>query len=213
MKKAFILILTPFLILPVLSQSADEQRLRSAMESGCLTNGSLKLQIITGKIYYKKESVQQPGKMVRFYADMTFEFEDGSNSGKWKCPQLNGNSSNSSSSSSDAAVALFLGMLESSSGSSNNSSSFTDRTPSLSNSTMNSNNSCSKCSQSWTIRDYDEYTKQYSNFRKETKFGFIPCSQCQGTKKMSVTAGSSYIGKVCTLCKGNGWIKCTSGNH
>ncbi len=121
MKKAFILILTAFLILPVLSQSADEQRLRSAMESGCLTNGSLKRQISTGKIYYKKESVQQPGKMVRFYADMTFEFEDGSNSGKWKCPQLNGNSSNSSSSSSDAAVALFLGMLESSSGSSNNS--------------------------------------------------------------------------------------------
>jgi hypothetical protein len=133
---------------------------------------------------------------------------------KWNFnnPKTSANSAKNESANL-AAVALFLGMLESSSGSSNNSSSYTDKTPNRSGSTISSNNSCPTCSQSWTIRDYNEYTKQYSNFRKETKFGFIPCSQCQGTKKMSVTAGSSYIGKVCTLCKGSGWTKCTSGNH
>jgi len=101
MKKTIIFILIAFLILPVLSQSSDEQRLRSAMESGCLTNGSLKRQISTGIIYYKKESTKQAGKMIRYYADMTYEFEDGSNSGKWKCPQLSGNSYNSLSGTSN----------------------------------------------------------------------------------------------------------------
>jgi hypothetical protein len=66
----------------------DEQKLRNAISVGCLKNGSLKRQKSTGRIYYKKESVKQAGKMVRFFPDMTYEFEDGSSKGKWSCPQL-----------------------------------------------------------------------------------------------------------------------------
>ena len=66
----------------------DEQKLRNAISVGCLKNGSLKRQKSTGRIYYKKESVKQVGKMIKFFPDMTYEFEDGSNKGKWKCPQL-----------------------------------------------------------------------------------------------------------------------------
>jgi hypothetical protein len=72
---------------------------------------------------------------------------------------------------------------------------------------------CSKCSKGFEIRDYDEYAKSYSNFRRETKYGFIPCSKCQGTKKMSVTAGSSYIGKGCNSCSNTGWQKCNMAVH
>lgn len=66
----------------------DEEKLRIAISVGCLKNGSLKRQKSTGKLYYKKESVKQKGKMVRFFPDMSFEFEDGSSKGKWKCPQI-----------------------------------------------------------------------------------------------------------------------------
>ena len=66
----------------------DEETLRMAMSVGCLKNGSLKRQKSTGKLFYKKESTKQAGKMIRYYSDMSFEFEDGSNKGKWKCPQL-----------------------------------------------------------------------------------------------------------------------------
>jgi hypothetical protein len=66
----------------------DEQKLRNAISVGCLKNGSLKRQKSTGRIYYKKESVKQAGKMVRFFPNMTYEFEDGSSKGKWSCPQL-----------------------------------------------------------------------------------------------------------------------------
>ena len=67
---------------------SDEGKLRAAMSVGCLKNGSLKRSKSTGKLYYKKESTKQPGKMIRYYPDMSFEFEDGSKKGKWKCPQL-----------------------------------------------------------------------------------------------------------------------------
>lgn len=70
------------------SPSSDEVKLRAAMAAGCLKNGSLKRSKSTGKLYYKKESVKQPGKMIKYFADMSFQFADGSNSGKWKCPQL-----------------------------------------------------------------------------------------------------------------------------
>ncbi len=126
MKKTFTFILIAFLILPVLSQSNDEQKLRNLISVGCLSDGSLKRRQSTGEVFYRKQSVKQPSKQIDFYANMTYRFTDGSNSGKWVCPELSQNSSNSSSSSSDAAVALFLGMLESSSGSSNNSSSYSN---------------------------------------------------------------------------------------
>jgi hypothetical protein len=66
----------------------EEETLRGAITAGCLKNGTLKRSKSTGKMYYKKESTKQVGKMVRFYPDMTFEFEDGSSKGKWACPQL-----------------------------------------------------------------------------------------------------------------------------
>ena len=66
----------------------NERILRKAMTAGCLKNGSLKRQKSTGKLYYKKESTKQVGKFVRFFPDMSYEFEDGSKKGKWACPQL-----------------------------------------------------------------------------------------------------------------------------
>lgn len=67
---------------------------------------------------------------------------------------------------------------------------------------------CTKCSKSWSIYDYDEYNRKFFNERKETRYGFIRCGACQGTKKMSVTAGSNWIGKGCSSCKNTGWQKC-----
>lgn len=66
----------------------NERILRKAITAGCLKGGSLKRQPSTGKIYFKKESTKQLGKFVRFYGDMSYEFEDGSKKGKWACPQL-----------------------------------------------------------------------------------------------------------------------------
>ena len=63
----------------------DEEKLRNAITLGCLKDGSLKRQKSTGKLYYKKESAKEKGKMVRFFADLTYEFEDGSKKGKWSC--------------------------------------------------------------------------------------------------------------------------------
>lgn len=97
MKNILIFLLIIIINYPVYSQSNTElQILQAAIDAGCLTNGSLKRQKSTGKLYYKKESVKQAGKMVRFYPDMSFEFEDGSNRGKWKCPELNERLSKSS---------------------------------------------------------------------------------------------------------------------
>lgn len=97
-------------------------------------------------------------------------------------------------------------------GNSNSSSNGLSSKESNSNSTVAKK--CIKCSQEFTIRDYDDYTKLYSNFRKETKYGFVPCHNCQGTKKMSSISGSDFIGKGCFLCKNSGWLKCTfSSNH
>jgi hypothetical protein len=98
-------------------------------------------------------------------------------------------------------------------GSNNSNSSFLDKQPKNINSSSNSKTTCPKCSVSWTIMDYDEYSKKFSNSRKETKYGFVPCNLCQGTKKMSVTSGSSYIGKGCISCKGTGWNRCTFSSH
>ncbi len=74
---------------------------------------------------------------------------------------------------------------------------------------------CTKCGNGFEIKDFNESTRQYSNTRRETKIGFIPCNMCQGTKKMSVTAGSSYKGKGCTSCRNTGWEKCdmSSSGH
>ncbi len=75
--------------------------------------------------------------------------------------------------------------------------------------------SCTKCSKGFEIRDFNESTRQYSNSRRETKIGFILCDMCQGTKKMSVTAGSNYKGRGCTSCQNTGWRKCdmSSSGH
>lgn len=66
----------------------EEETLRKAISVGCLKNGGLKRSKSTGKVYYKKESTKQAGKMIKFFPDMTYEFEDGSKKGKWSCPQL-----------------------------------------------------------------------------------------------------------------------------
>ena len=66
----------------------DEEKLRKAISLGCLTGGSLKRQKSTGKLYYKKQSTKDPSKYIRFFADMTYNFEDGSKKGKWKCDKI-----------------------------------------------------------------------------------------------------------------------------
>ena len=75
--------------------------------------------------------------------------------------------------------------------------------------------SCGKCSKGFNLIDYDDYTRRYSNSRREVRIGFVLCGMCQGTKKMSVTAGSDYIGRGCTSCQNTGWIKCdmSSSGH
>jgi len=66
----------------------EEETLRKAISVGCLKNGGLKRSKSTGKLYYKKESTKLVGKMIKFFPDMTYEFEDGSKKGKWSCPQI-----------------------------------------------------------------------------------------------------------------------------
>lgn len=69
---------------------SDEERLRIAMrpEVGCLKGGSLKRSKSTGNVFYRKPSAKDPSKEVDFFADMTFKFVDGSQSGKWKCDAI-----------------------------------------------------------------------------------------------------------------------------
>ena len=138
MKKTFIFILSAFLILPALSQSnQDLEFLRHLVSIGCLKQGKILTNSDRSKYVYRMTTNTSKSE-VDFYPDMTYKFRDGSKSGKWTCPQLSGNSSNSSSSSSDAAVALFLGMLESSSGTSNNPSSY-------SNQNVHNSYQCNRC--------------------------------------------------------------------
>lgn len=106
-------------------------------------------------------------------------------------------------------------LKESKNSSSKNSGAFGSSKNSHSSSSSSTKRTCTKCGKGFEIKDFNESTRLYSNSRRETKIGFIPCSMCQGTKKMSVTAGSSYKGKGCTSCQNSGWKKCdmSSSGH
>ena len=67
---------------------ANDDILNKAISLGCLKDGKLQRQKSTGKIWYIKGSVTQKGKMIKFFPDMTYEFEDGSKKGKWGCSGL-----------------------------------------------------------------------------------------------------------------------------
>jgi hypothetical protein len=67
------------------TEDPDIAKLKSAMDAGCLTTGGLRRSKSTGKVYYRKPSIKQPGKTIDYFADMTYKFTDGSESGKWKC--------------------------------------------------------------------------------------------------------------------------------
>ena len=101
MKKSFILILSVFLIFPVLSQSnQDFEFLKNAISVGCLKNGNVLTN--SDKSRYVYRAITNTSKReVDFYPDMTYKFRDGSKSGKWECPQLSGNSFNSLSGTSN----------------------------------------------------------------------------------------------------------------
>lgn len=71
-----------------MNEATDEEILRKAIQVGCLTGGSLKRRKSTGQLFYRKPSAKDANKMVDFFADMTFTFEDGSKKGKWKCDKL-----------------------------------------------------------------------------------------------------------------------------
>lgn len=71
-----------------MNEATDEEILRKAIQVGCLTGGSLKRRKSTGQLFYRKPSAKDASKMVDFFADMTFSFEDGSKKGKWKCDKL-----------------------------------------------------------------------------------------------------------------------------
>jgi len=68
--------------------TSDLEKLRIAISAGCLKNGSLKRSKSTGNVFYRKPSAKDPSKEVDFFADMTFKFADGSQSGKWKCDAI-----------------------------------------------------------------------------------------------------------------------------
>lgn len=97
---------------------------------------------------------------------------------------------------------------ESKNNSSKNSGAFGNSKNSYPSSSSSTKRICTKCGKGFEIKDFNESTRLYSNSRRVTKIGFIPCSMCQGTKKMSVTAGSSYKGRGCTSCQNTGWKKC-----
>jgi hypothetical protein len=70
------------------TEDPDIAKLKSAIAAGCLTTGGLKRSKSTGKVYYRKPSIKQPGKTIDYFADMTYKFTDGSESGKWKCDKM-----------------------------------------------------------------------------------------------------------------------------
>lgn len=66
--------------------NTDEKILREAMDAGCLRNGSLKTNKAGTRTIYR--ATTKSGKSIVFNADMTYAFEDGSKSGKWKCSRI-----------------------------------------------------------------------------------------------------------------------------
>ena len=57
----------------------EKTTLETHINDGCLTDGSL-LQDTAGRICYVVDNV-------KFYGDFTYEYQDGTNQGKWTCTQ------------------------------------------------------------------------------------------------------------------------------
>lgn len=66
--------------------NSEEDMLRKAIKAGCLKSGKLLTNANRSKFVYR--AITKSGKEVDFFADMSYKFKDGSDSGKWACPQL-----------------------------------------------------------------------------------------------------------------------------
>ncbi len=86
--------------------TSDLERLRIAISAGCLKGGSLKRSKSTGNVFYRKPSAKDPSKEVDFFADMTFKFVDGSQSGKWKCDAIETTLASATNKAAQDAAAL-----------------------------------------------------------------------------------------------------------
>lgn len=64
-------------------QSQEYYILNDYIERGCLYNGTIIVNEDGVTVY--RTTTKKSGKMVDFFADMTYKFLDGSKSGKWKC--------------------------------------------------------------------------------------------------------------------------------
>lgn len=76
---------------------------------------------------------------------------------------------------------------------------------------------CSYCKpydeKGWSIRDYDNIKRIYTNFRYVLRPGYKPCSTCQGTGNCKVTNMCSYSQErdgnyICYFCKGERFVLC-----
>ena len=65
-------------------QTQEYYILNDYVESGCLKDGTFIVNE-DGVTVYRRASYKS-GKLIDFFADMTYKFLDGSKSGKWKCP-------------------------------------------------------------------------------------------------------------------------------
>ena len=92
-----------------------------------------------------------------------------------------------------------------------------------SSSSGNSNSStnkkrCTACKPSddkgWSIKDYDEDKKIFTNFRNIKNIGYKPCSTCYGTGNCKASGRCSDIwndkDNKCIFCHGDRWEMCNS---
>jgi hypothetical protein len=63
-----------------------EKILRDAEKSGCLSNGKILTNQNRTRFVYR--ATTSKGKIIDFYPDMTYKFQDGSKSGRWECPKV-----------------------------------------------------------------------------------------------------------------------------
>jgi hypothetical protein len=68
------------------AEEADLKTLHDLVKSGCLKQGTIYRNTDTKKYFYRAKN--KSGKEIDFFPDMTFKYVDGSESGKWKCPEL-----------------------------------------------------------------------------------------------------------------------------
>ena len=66
--------------------TADLVLLRKAITAGCLKSGKILTNPTQTKYVYR--ATTKSGKIVDFTADMNYKFQDGSDSGKWKCDEI-----------------------------------------------------------------------------------------------------------------------------